>query len=83
MLDVPSGSTFTVAENTPDRVLANVSSNNGLADITTGKKAARIYFTLAPDAPLPFATMLFGAVPLLMGRARRNRPGQHHVGGRA
>jgi len=51
VLDVPSGATFSLAESTPSYILANVFSNNDLADITTGKKAARVRYTVAPDAP--------------------------------
>ena len=50
VLDVPSGATFSVAESDANHVLINVSSNNELADITTGKKAARILYTLTPAA---------------------------------
>src|SRR2546423_970838 len=50
VLDVPSGATFSVAENTANNVLANISSNNDLADITSGKKAARIFYTVDPGA---------------------------------
>jgi hypothetical protein len=38
VLDVPSGATFSVAESDASHVLINVSSNNELADITTGKR---------------------------------------------
>ena len=46
--DDPAKSTFTVANNTPDNVLVNISSNNDLFDITTGKKAARVFYTVDP-----------------------------------
>jgi len=48
VLDVPAGATFSVAESDANHVLVNVSSNNELADITTGKKAAHILYTLTP-----------------------------------
>jgi hypothetical protein len=55
VLDVPSGSTFTVASDpaltNDNQITINVSSNSDLADITNGKHAARInYQVLDPSA---------------------------------
>jgi hypothetical protein len=49
VFDVPSGSQFNLIESDADHVLINVASNDDAADITTGKVAARIFYTLAPD----------------------------------
>ena len=48
VLDVPSGATFIVAESGADELLINISSNNDLADINTGDKAARIFYEVDP-----------------------------------
>jgi hypothetical protein len=74
VLDVPSGSTFTVAENTPDRLLVNVSSNNDLADITTGKKAARVFYTLDPAAVPGNYTIVFDTASTVFGSGDPNQP---------
>ena len=72
VLDVPSGSTFSVAENTANNVLANVSSNNDLADITTGKKAARIFYTIAPDAAPGIYRLAFDPASTVFGSGDPN-----------
>jgi hypothetical protein len=50
VLDVPSGSLFSVAESDADYLLINVASNEELTDINTGDKAARVFYTLEPGA---------------------------------
>ena len=79
VLDVPSGATFTVAENAADHVLINISSNNDLADITTGKKAARILYTLtaqglAQGLTNPFQALTFDTGSTVFGSGDPNRP---------
>ena len=80
VLDVPSGATFTVAESTADHVLINVSSNNDLADITTGKKAARIFYTLTPFSSFltPTTVLTFNTDSTVFGSGDPNRPLQIH-----
>ena len=73
VLDVPSGSTFSVAESTANNVLANVSSNNDLADIITGKKAARIRYTVAPNTPFGFYTLVLDPNNTVFGSGDPNR----------
>jgi len=52
VLDVPSGASFSVASDpqltNDSKITINVSSNNDLADITNGKKAARVFYTFSP-----------------------------------
>lgn len=78
VLDVASGSTFTVAENAADHVLINISSNNDLADITTGKKAAKIFYTLTPlglaaAATSPLSVLGFDTGSTVFGSGDPNR----------
>jgi hypothetical protein len=51
VLDVPSGAIFRVGRLTPDSLLINVASNEDPADITTGSKAARIFYTIGALPP--------------------------------
>jgi hypothetical protein len=46
--DDPSKYTFSVAESDANHVLVNVSSNNDLFDIMSGKRAARAFYLLTP-----------------------------------
>jgi hypothetical protein len=46
--DDPNQYTFTVAESDANHVRVNVSSNNDLFDIMTGKRAARVFYALSP-----------------------------------
>jgi hypothetical protein len=73
MGDDPAKSTLNVAENTPDSLLVNVVSNNDLFDITTGKKAARIFYTIAPGAQLGEYRVLFDPDTTVFGSGDPNR----------
>jgi hypothetical protein len=73
VLDVPSGSTFTVAENNAEHLLVNVASNNDLADITTGKKAARIFYTVDPGAIPGDYKIVFDTASTVFGSGEPNR----------
>jgi hypothetical protein len=73
VLDVPSGATFSVAESTPDHVLINVSSNNDLADINTGDKAARIFYTLSECPPFPMSGVTMDTGSTVFGSGDPNR----------
>jgi hypothetical protein len=55
VLDVPSGSLFRVATLTPTSLLINVASNEDLADIATGSKAARIFYTIGATPPAAYS----------------------------
>ena len=50
--DDPNKYTFTVAESDANHVLANIASNNDLFDITTGKRAASLTYTVIPPVPI-------------------------------
>jgi hypothetical protein len=58
VLDVPSGSVFQVGSLTPSRLLINASSMQDLADIQTGDKAARIFYTIGAVPPAAY-TLVF------------------------
>ena len=86
VLDVPSGSTFTVASDptltNDNKITINVSSNNDLADITAGKSAARILYTvLDPTAfTTPKDAMVFDPLNTVFGSGDPNRPLEIPVG---
>jgi hypothetical protein len=78
VLDVPSGATFSIAESTPDHILINVSSNFELADVTTGKKAARVFYALTPQGLtslplLPLVALTFDPGSTVFGSGDPNR----------
>ena len=76
--DDPSKSTFSIAQGpglTDDRrITVNVSSNNDLFDITSGKKAARILYTIAPDALPGQFSFAFDTANTVFGSGDPNRP---------
>ncbi len=74
VLDVSSGATFTVAENTPGSLLINVSSNNDLANIDAGDVAARIFYTVDPGGPIGDYTIVFDTQSTVFGSGDPNRP---------
>ena len=71
--DDPNKSTFTVAESTSDHLLVNVSSNNDLFDIASGKKAARIFFTVDPNLDLGDYKIVFDTANTVFGSGDPNR----------
>jgi hypothetical protein len=66
--------TFSVATSTADEVLANVSSNNDLFPINNGQKAARVFYTIAPDAPFGNYTIAFDSASTVFGSGDPQRP---------
>ena len=72
--DDPNKSTFSVAESTPDHLLINVSSNNDLFDITSGKKAARIFYTFDGTCILGDTNIVFDTANTVFGSGDPNRP---------
>jgi hypothetical protein len=83
VLDVPSGSQFLVPAdpnlNNDNKLTINVSSNNDLADITNGKKAARVFFQLDPSTPItpsvmPVTVMVFDPNATVFGSASETFP---------
>ena len=73
VLDVPSGATFTVAESGADDLLINISSNNDLADINTGDKAARIFYEVDPGVNGRNYTITFDPSATVFGSGDPNR----------
>jgi hypothetical protein len=82
VLDVPSGSQFAVPAdpnlNNDNKLTVNVSSNNDLADITNGKRAARINYTIVdPTAfagPSGVSAILFDQDASVFGSASETFP---------
>jgi MYXO-CTERM domain-containing protein len=83
VLDVPSGAVFSVPNDPQltnnNRITINVSSNNDLADITNGKKAARVFFQLDPSTPIgpslePFTVLFFDQDATVFGSASEAFP---------
>ena len=72
--DDASKSTFTVANSTADNLLVNISSNNDLFDITSGKKAARILYTIDPGIDLGDYKIVFDTANTVFGSGDPNRP---------
>ena len=72
--DDPSKSTFSVATNTPDELLINISSNNDLFDVTSGQKAARIFYTIDPGSAADSYTVAFDTNNTVFGSGDPNRP---------
>jgi hypothetical protein len=72
--DDPNKSTFSVANNTPDNLLINISSNNDLFDITSGKKAARVFYTVDPNIDLGDYSIVFDTANTVFGSGDPNRP---------
>jgi len=60
VLDVPGGGLFRVATLTPTSLVINVASNEDLADINTGDKAARVFYTIGAVPPAAY-TLAFDA----------------------
>jgi hypothetical protein len=54
VFDVPGGALFRVAEVTPGRLVINVASNGELADVASGDKAARVFYTIGATPPAAF-----------------------------
>jgi hypothetical protein len=75
--DDPNKSTFTIAQGpglTDDRrITVNISSNNDLFDITTGKKAARLFYTIAPGALPGQFSLAFDPANTVFGSGDPNR----------
>ena len=72
--DDPNKYTFTVAEQDANHVLVNVSSNNDLFDITSGKKAARVFYTVDPNIDLGDYSIVFDTANTVFGSGDPNRP---------
>ena len=72
--DDPAKSTFTVANNTADNLLINISSNNDLFDITSGKKAARVFYTVDPAIDLGDYKIVFDTQNTVFGSGDPARP---------
>ena len=71
--DDPSKSTFTVATNTPEELLINISSNNDLFDVSSGQKAARIFYTIDPGTDLGAYRIVFDTGNTVFGSGDPNR----------
>ena len=54
VFDAPGGALFRVAEVTPERLVINVASNEELADVATGDKAARVFYTIGATPPAEY-----------------------------
>jgi hypothetical protein len=81
VLDVASGSQFSVATDpnltNDNKITVNVSSNNDLADITNGKKAARINYTIVDPTPFmtaPQSALVFDPDATVFGSASETFP---------
>ena len=70
----PAGAMFEVAESDPDYVVVRVASYNNIVDVTHGKKAARIFFTLDPDTQPGEYRIVFDSGPTVFGSGDPNRP---------
>jgi len=70
--------TFSVAERDDNHVLVNVSSNNDLFDISAGKKAGRILYTV--DLGTSGSSLAFDPNSTVFGSGDPNRPLQIDVG---
>jgi len=54
VFDAPGGALFRVAEVTPERLVINVASNDELADVASGDKAARVFYTIGATPPAEY-----------------------------
>ena len=63
----PNPASITVLENTPSRLVFNITSGNDLTDIDEGESAARIFYTVAPDAAVGLRRITFDALNSVYG----------------
>ena len=63
----PNPASITVLENTPSRLVFNITSGNDLTDIDEGESAARIFYTVAPDAVQGIRRIVFDAANSVYG----------------
>jgi hypothetical protein len=57
----PNPASITVLENTPSRLVFNVTSGNDLTDIDEGESAARVFYTVPQDATPGIYRIVFDA----------------------